>query len=275
MLEACLSPELSSEIHLQPVRRHDVDAAISSATSSCRCGWRGSTWTSCPASGRCSGRRCAPPTTSARLAGAGPLTPEALAPITAGVELAVKSSTGTPLLGFAGAPFTSPPTSSRAAPSRDHLAARTLMHADPNTWFALTEWAADLTGAFLRAQVLAGASAVQLFDSWAGSLSRRRLRGPGRPREHPRPGAHRRARGPGRALRQPAPSNSAHRDARRPGPTSSGSTTGPPRRREPPARRGDAAAGNVDPRCSRRRGPCSRRTCATSSGGARTRRPTC
>jgi uroporphyrinogen decarboxylase len=45
------------------------------------------------------------------------------------------------------------------------------MHADPATWRALTEWAADLTGAFLRAQVLAGTSAAQLFDSWAGSLS--------------------------------------------------------------------------------------------------------
>ena len=39
------------------------------------------------------------------------------------------------------------------------------------TWDALVAWTADLTGAFLRAQVEAGASAVQLFDSWAGSLS--------------------------------------------------------------------------------------------------------
>jgi uroporphyrinogen decarboxylase len=46
------------------------------------------------------------------------------------------------------------------------------MRSDPTTFAALLDWCADLTGAFLRAQVLAGASVVQLFDSWAGSLSR-------------------------------------------------------------------------------------------------------
>ena len=51
------------------------------------------------------------------------------------------------------------------------LRARTLMHADPAAWAKLMAWTADLTGAFLRAQVLAGASAAQLFDSWAGALS--------------------------------------------------------------------------------------------------------
>ncbi len=55
-------------------------------------------------------------------------------------------------------------------PSRDHLGPRTMMHADPDTWRALTEWAADASGRFLRAQLEAGASAAQLFDSWAGSL---------------------------------------------------------------------------------------------------------
>jgi uroporphyrinogen decarboxylase len=45
------------------------------------------------------------------------------------------------------------------------------MHAEPQTWRALAGWVAGITGAFLRAQVLAGASAVQLFDSWAGGLS--------------------------------------------------------------------------------------------------------
>ena len=46
------------------------------------------------------------------------------------------------------------------------------MRTDPHTWAALLNWCADVTGAFLRAQVEAGASVVQLFDSWAGSLSR-------------------------------------------------------------------------------------------------------
>jgi len=107
----------------------------------------------------------------ARLRDLGPLTPEALQPVSDGVALTVDALGETPLIGFAGAPFTLAAYLVEGGPSRDHLAARTLMHADPATWAALTEWAADVTGAFLRAQVLAGASATQLYDSWAGSLS--------------------------------------------------------------------------------------------------------
>jgi uroporphyrinogen decarboxylase len=87
------------------------------------------------------------------------------------VGLTVAALGSTPLIGFAGAPFTLAAYLVEGRPSRDHLAARTLMHSDPATWQALMAWAADVTGTFLRAQVLAGASAAQLFDSWAGSLS--------------------------------------------------------------------------------------------------------
>ncbi len=78
---------------------------------------------------------------------------------------------GTPVLGFAGAPFTLAAYLVEGGPSKDHLRARTLMHADPAAWQALMAWTADVSGAFLRAQVEAGAAAVQLFDSWAGALS--------------------------------------------------------------------------------------------------------
>ncbi|WP_425591802.1 uroporphyrinogen decarboxylase [Actinomyces procaprae] len=77
----------------------------------------------------------------------------------------------TPLLGFGGAPFTLAAYLAEGRPSRDHLAARTLMHADPAAWDELMTWAAHLTGRFMATQVHAGAAAVQLFDSWAGSLS--------------------------------------------------------------------------------------------------------
>ncbi|MBW3068128.1 uroporphyrinogen decarboxylase [Actinomyces sp. 594] len=77
----------------------------------------------------------------------------------------------TPLLGFGGAPFTLVAYLAEGRPSRDHLAARTLMHADPTAWDTLMTWAAHLTGQFMATQVAAGAAAVQLFDSWAGSLS--------------------------------------------------------------------------------------------------------
>src|SRR5699024_8102538 len=52
------------------------------------------------------------------------------------------------------------------------LAARTMMHAQPAVWADLMGWLAEVTGTFLHAQVSAGASAAQLFDSWAGTLSR-------------------------------------------------------------------------------------------------------
>jgi uroporphyrinogen decarboxylase len=97
--------------------------------------------------------------------------PEVFTPIREAVALTVAELGDTPLIGFAGAPFTLAAYLVEGGPSKDHLRARALMHSDPHTWAALLNWAADASGAFLRAQVEAGASAVQLFDSWVGSLS--------------------------------------------------------------------------------------------------------
>ena len=77
----------------------------------------------------------------------------------------------TPVIGFGGGPFTLAAYLVEGRPSRDHLAARTLMHSDPRAWEALMTWCARVTGEFIAAQVEAGACAAQLFDSWAGSLS--------------------------------------------------------------------------------------------------------
>lgn len=77
----------------------------------------------------------------------------------------------TPLIGFGGAPFTLAAYLVEGKPSRDHLAARSLMHADPPTWDLLMRWCAQVTGDFIALQISCGASAAQLFDSWAGSLS--------------------------------------------------------------------------------------------------------
>ena len=172
MLAACLRPDLAAELTVQPVQRHDVDAAIFFSDIVVPLRLAGVDVDIAPGVGPVLGAPVRTADDVARLVGAGPLTPQALAPISAGVGLAVARLGSTPLLGFAGAPFTLAAYLVQGGPSRDHLAARTLMHADPQTWAALTEWAADVTGEFLRAQVLAGASAVQLFDSWAGSLSR-------------------------------------------------------------------------------------------------------
>jgi uroporphyrinogen decarboxylase len=168
MLDACLDPELASEITLQPVRRHHVDAGIFFSDIVVPIKLAGVDVEIVPGRGPV---LASPIRTAADVAALRPLDPAALAPIAAGVARTVAQLGTTPLIGFAGAPFTLAAYLVEGGPSKDHLRARTLMHADPDTWDALLTWAADVTGAFFRAQVLAGASAVQLFDSWVGSLS--------------------------------------------------------------------------------------------------------
>ena len=102
-----------------------------------------------------------------------PIDPDALAPIAEAVALTVAELGRTPLIGFGGAPYTLASYLVEGGPSKDQLRARAMMYSDPHSWATLLNWCADVTGAFLRAQVEAGASAAQLFDSWMGSLSRR------------------------------------------------------------------------------------------------------
>ncbi|WP_034229513.1 uroporphyrinogen decarboxylase [Actinotalea ferrariae] len=168
MLDACLDPALASEITLQPVRRHGVDAGIFFSDIVVPLRLAGVAVDIVPGTGPVFEHPVRTADDVARLA---PLDPDALAPVTEGVALTVAELGSTPLLGFAGAPFTLASYLVEGGPSKDQLRARTLMHADPGTWQALMDWCADVTGAFLRAQVLAGTSAVQLFDSWAGALS--------------------------------------------------------------------------------------------------------
>lgn len=168
MLDACLNPELSSEITLQPVRRHHVDAGIFFSDIVVPIKLAGVDVNIVPGRGPVLE---SPIRTKADVAALRPLEPDALAPIAEGVARTVAELGTTPLIGFAGAPFTLAAYLVEGGPSKDHLRARTLMHADPATWDALLGWAAEVTGAFLRAQVLAGASAAQLFDSWVGSLT--------------------------------------------------------------------------------------------------------
>jgi len=168
MLDACLTPDLSSEITLQPVRRHGVDAAIFFSDIVIPIKLAGVEVEIVP--GR--GPVLANPIRSASdVAALRPLDPAALAPIIEGVQQTVAQLGSTPLIGFAGAPFTLASYLVEGGPSKDQLRARTMMYCEPHAWAALLNWCADVSGAFLQAQVLAGASAVQLFDSWVGSLS--------------------------------------------------------------------------------------------------------
>jgi uroporphyrinogen decarboxylase len=170
MLDACLTPSLASEITVQPVRRHRVDAAIFFSDIVVPVKLAGVEVAIVPGRGPVleSPIRSASDVLKLR-----PLDPDALAPIREAVALAVAELGGTPLIGFGGAPFTLASYLVEGGPSKDQLRARTMMYAEPHAWASLLNWCADVTGAFIRAQVEAGASAAQLFDSWIGSLSRR------------------------------------------------------------------------------------------------------
>jgi uroporphyrinogen decarboxylase len=173
MLDACLDPALASEITLQPVRRHGVDAGIFFSDIVIPLRLAGVDVDIVPGKGPVLGSPVRTADDVARLTAIDPasLDAETFAPISEAIRLTIAELGDTPLIGFAGAPFTLAAYLVEGGPSKDHIRARTLMHADPEAWARLMAWTADVTGAFLRAQVLAGASAAQLFDSWAGALS--------------------------------------------------------------------------------------------------------
>jgi len=170
ILESCLIPELAAEITLQPVRRHKVDAAIFFSDIMTPLVLAGVEVEIHSGVGPVIER---PVRTAADV---DRITRHALietSPITEAVRTVVAElGDDTPLIGFAGAPFTLAAYLVEGRGSRDHLAARAMMHADPVAWHRLLGWCADLSGQFLGVQVDAGARVVQLFDSWAGALTR-------------------------------------------------------------------------------------------------------
>lgn len=76
-----------------------------------------------------------------------------------------------PLIGFAGGPFTLASYLIEGGPSKQYLKTKAFMYTEPDAWRALMDKLGDMVVCYLRAQVLAGADAVQVFDSWVGSLS--------------------------------------------------------------------------------------------------------
>ncbi len=171
MLDACLTPDLAAEITLQPVRRHGVDAAVFFSDIVIPLRLAGVDVEIEP--GR--GPVFADPVRTAgdvdRITAIDPQSLDSSA-IAEAVRLTVAELGDTPLIGFAGAPFTLAAYLVEGGPSKEHLRARAMMHADPDSWNRLAGWLAQVSRVFLAAQRDAGASAVQLFDSWAGGLSR-------------------------------------------------------------------------------------------------------
>lgn len=168
MLDACLRPEMAAEITLQPVFRHGVDAAIFFSDIVIPLRLAGIDVDIVPGVGPV---MAAPVRTRNDLDRLEELELPALGPITQAVGITVDRLGRTPLIGFGGAPFTLASYLIEGGPSRELPVTRALMHDDPDLWAQILTWVAGVTSQFLRAQVLAGASAIQLFDSWAGRLS--------------------------------------------------------------------------------------------------------
>ena len=168
MLDSCARPDLVAEITLQPVRRYGVDAAIFYSDIMVPLQAAGVDLEIVSGQGPLIGR---PIRDAADLEQLRPLDPSALWYVTEAVQQVVAELGATPLIGFAGAPFTLASYLVEGGPSKDYARTKTLMIADSRLWSELCSRLADLSAVFLRTQLAAGAAVVQLFDSWAGSLS--------------------------------------------------------------------------------------------------------
>ena len=168
MLDSCTRPELVAEITLQPVRRYGVDAAIFYSDIMVPLKAVGVDLDIVAGTGPV----IAHPVRATRdLDALRPLEPEGLWYVTEAVRRIVAELGAVPLIGFAGAPFTLASYLVEGGPSKDYARTKALMVGEPALWDALCGRLADLSATFLEVQVRAGARAVQLFDSWAGSLS--------------------------------------------------------------------------------------------------------
>jgi uroporphyrinogen decarboxylase len=168
MLAACLEPEVACEITLQPIRRHDVDAAILFSDIVVPLRAAGIDLDIVADVGPVIAH---PVRTDADIDAMKPLDPQAIQPVCEAVSLLVDALGGVPLIGFAGAPFTLASYLVEGGPSRNHARTKAMMLAEPTSWHALMSKLTDLTVAFLRGQIDAGVDAIQVFDSWAGTLS--------------------------------------------------------------------------------------------------------
>jgi uroporphyrinogen decarboxylase len=168
MLAACLEPEVVCEITLQPIRRHGVDAAILFSDIVVPLRAAGVELDIVADVGPVIAH---PVRTDADIDAMKTLDPQAIQPVCEAVSLLVGALGEVPLIGFAGAPFTLASYLVEGGPSRNHARTKAMMLAEPASWHALMSKLTDLTVAFLRGQIDAGVDAIQVFDSWAGTLS--------------------------------------------------------------------------------------------------------
>lgn len=168
MLQACRTPELVCEITMQPVRRHGVDAAIFFSDIVVPLAAAGIDVDLKPGIGPVVAH---PVRTADDVEALPELDAAQVTDIAESVRLLTAELGGTPLIGFAGAPFTLASYLVEGGPSKNHEHTKALMYGAPDVWNALCAKLARISGTFLRVQAEAGASAIQLFDSWVGALS--------------------------------------------------------------------------------------------------------
>jgi uroporphyrinogen decarboxylase len=168
MLESCTRPELVTEITLQPLRRYDVDAAILFSDIVVPLRAIGVDVDIKPGVGPVVER---PFRTMGDIERLRPLEPDDVPYISEAVKSLVGELGGKPLIGFAGGPFTLASYLIEGGPSKNHDRTKAMMYGNPELWHALMGRLAAIATAFLQVQTEAGASAVQLFDSWVGVVS--------------------------------------------------------------------------------------------------------
>ncbi len=167
--EVAETPELCAEVTLQPVRRHDVDAAVMFADIMTPVAAMGVELELVEGVGPVIAH---PVRTAADVERLRIPEPDAFAPVLEAVRLVcAELPPEKAVIGFCGGPFTAAGYLVEGKPSRDFVAVKTLMYREPAVWHALMEKLADAFTGYVRAKVGAGAGVVQLFDSWVGVLS--------------------------------------------------------------------------------------------------------
>ena len=169
LVDIVAQPELCAEVTLQPVRRLGVDAAVMFADIMLPLVGMGVEFELVENVGPVIANPISTPADVDRLRV--PAGEEAAPQVISAVRQVVAESP-VPVVCFSGAPFTLASYLIEGRPSRDFLKVKTFMYSQPEAFERLLEKLARTMSGYLRAQVEAGASAVQLFDSWAGALSR-------------------------------------------------------------------------------------------------------
>ncbi len=170
LLEICYQPELAAEVTLQPVKALAVDAAILFADILLPLAPMGAPFEFAKGEGPVIHEPVRDAAGVDRLRLIDP--EEGLPYVLEAIKLVRAELDGkTPLIGFAGAPFTLASYLVEGGKSAHYARTKQLMYREPEVWNALMEKLSEVVRRYLRAQVAAGAQAVQLFDSWIGALS--------------------------------------------------------------------------------------------------------